>query len=350
MSDPVPTSFTCNENDYPSIESIPVYATELIFEENSYSSIQTLDLSRFTQLKTLIVKNGAFANCYYVYLDNPDLAVIDIGDNCFTGVPPTGEARRLAGFPATFVIANVLNLSTFKIGSGSLTSVSSIDIGNVSDSVQMTVGHGSFSNVETIIVEDSNVSQVFGNSLAGAIESGNPGKTVAVVIRPTEAPTTLPPTTLPPTTLPPTTLPPTTLPPTTLPPTTLPPTTLPPTTLPPTTLPPTTQPPVICDPQPLVISSNSDCYKINQNGWTSITVNEGYCNSITGDINISNNPCLQSIVVKKRAFMNVNSLTISNNPLLQTIETDGNTSYNSNPFENLKSYVLISSYPYFILG
>ena len=100
----------------------------------------------------------------------------------------------------------------------------------------------------------------------------------------------------------------------------------------------------------LIFSSNSDCYKINQNGWTSIYVNEGYCNDMTSDINISNNPCLQSIVVKKKSFMNVNSLTISNNPLLQTIETDGIAYYNSNPFENLKSYVLISSYPYFVLG
>ena len=78
VTDPVPTSFTCNENNYPSIESIPAYATELIFEENSYSSIQTLDLSRFTQLKTLIVKNGAFANCYSVLINNPTLTVIDI--------------------------------------------------------------------------------------------------------------------------------------------------------------------------------------------------------------------------------------------------------------------------------
>ena len=63
---------------------------------------------------------------------------------------------------------------------------------------------------------------------------------------------------------------------------------------------------ITCYSQPLVISSNSDCYKINQNGWTSITVNEGYCNDITSDINISNNPCLQSIVVKKESLMNVN--------------------------------------------
>ena len=87
----------------------------MIFEENSYSSIQTLDLSRFTQLKTLIVKNGAFANCYHVYLDNPELKVIDIGDNCFTGVPPTGEARRLAGFSFGLVFANLPSLKRLTI-------------------------------------------------------------------------------------------------------------------------------------------------------------------------------------------------------------------------------------------
>ena len=104
----------------------------------------------------------------------------------------------------------------------------------------------------------------------------------------------------------------------------------------------------MCSSQPLVISSNSNCYKINQNGWTSIYVNEGYCNGITGDINISNNPCLQSIVVKKKSLMYVNSLTISNNPLLQTIETDGTVSYSTGAFENLKSFVLISSIIHFV--
>ena len=106
--------------------------------------------------------------------------------------------------------------------------------------------------------------------------------------------------------------------------------------------------PIVCSSQPLVISSNSNCYKINQNGWTSITVNEGYCNDITSDINISYNPCLQSIVVKKRAFMNVNSLTISNNPLLQTIETDGTIEYNTASFRNIQTTVVISSITHLI--
>ena len=101
--------------------------------------------------------------------------------------------------------------------------------------------------------------------------------------------------------------------------------------------------PIVCSSQPLVISSNSNCYKINQNGWTSITVNEGYCNDITSDINISNNPCLQSIVVKKKSLMYVNSLTISNNPLLQTIETYGTINKATGAFEFLKTTVVISS-------
>ena len=97
----------------------------------------------------------------------------------------------------------------------------------------------------------------------------------------------------------------------------------------------------------LIISSNSNCYKINQNGWTSIYVNQGYCNDITSDLNISNNPCLQSIVVKKKSFMNVNSLTISNNPILQTIETDGTVHWDGS-FQNTKTTVVISSIIHFI--
>ena len=77
-------------------------------------------------------------------------------------------------------------------------------------------------------------------------------------------------------------------------------------------------------------------------------MNEGYCNDITSDINISYNPCLQSIVVKKKSFMNVNSLTISNNTLLQTIETDGTVSVATGAFEFLKTTVVISSIIHFV--
>ena len=111
--------------------------------------------------------------------------------------------------------------------------------------------------------------------------------------------------------IPPTTIPPTTIPPTTQPPTTLPPTTLPPTTLPPTTLLPTTQPPDNCiSTDELHVLSDNDCERLLENGWKSITVNEGLCNSMTNNLTISDNPCLESIVLKKNSLKYLNSLFI----------------------------------------
>ena len=80
---------------------------------------------------------------------------------------------------------------------------------------------------------------------------------------------------------------------------------------------------VVC--QPLTITSNSDCNKLLQNGWKSITVNEGLCNSMTNNLTISYYPCLESIVLKKNSLKNLNSLVISNNTQLSSIVTeDGN--------------------------
>ena len=84
------------------------------------------------------------------------------------------------------------------------------------------------------------------------------------------------------------------------------------------------------DCQPLTISSNSDCNKLLQNGWKSITVNEGLCNSMTNNLTISHNPCLESIVLKKNSLKYLNSLVISNNPQLSSIVIqDGNGGYSS---------------------
>ena len=72
----------------------------------------------------------------------------------------------------------------------------------------------------------------------------------------------------------------------------------------------------------LIISSNTNCEKLHENGWKSITVYEGYCNSIEEDLIIGNNPCLQSITLYKNTLKNLNSLTIINNPQLQSIVTN----------------------------
>ena len=61
----------------------------------------------------------------------------------------------------------------------------------------------------------------------------------------------------------------------------------------------------------LVISSDSDCYKINQNGWTSILVYSGFCKSMKGNIEIKDSSCLRSIETGYNSFKETTSLTLS---------------------------------------
>ena len=101
-------------------------------------------------------------------------------------------------------------------------------------------------------------------------------------------------------------------------------------TVEPSTIPPTTEVPTepACE-EDLVVTSESDCVKLFTNGWKTITVNEGLCNSIESDLMLCDNPCLQEIVIKKNSLQNLNSLKISNNTVLKSIETeDGDGDFN----------------------
>ena len=51
---------------------------------------------------------------------------------------------------------------------------------------------------------------------------------------------------------------------------------------------------------------------IYESGWSSITVKEGYCYSLSGDLVISNNPCLQYIYLQNYALSNIQSVVLSN--------------------------------------
>ena len=79
--------------------------------------------------------------------------------------------------------------------------------------------------------------------------------------------------------------------------------------------------------QSLTVSSDSDCEKLHQDRWKSITVNEGLCNSMRGNLSISNYPCLQSIVLKRNTLKYLNSFVISNNPQLNSIVTKDSALY-----------------------
>lgn len=61
----------------------------------------------------------------------------------------------------------------------------------------------------------------------------------------------------------------------------------------------------------LVVSNDEDCSKLREPGWKTITVNNGLCSSMEDDWIISEEySCLQKLVLKPSALMNLNSLTI----------------------------------------
>ena len=51
---------------------------------------------------------------------------------------------------------------------------------------------------------------------------------------------------------------------------------------------------------------------IYESGWSSITVKEGYCDSLYDDLVISNNNCLQYIYLQDKALSNIQSVVLSN--------------------------------------
>ena len=145
---PLPTSFICNENIYPTIESIPTYATELIFEENSYPGVLTVDFSRFTQLHTLIVKDGAFRNCYDVNFNNPFLNVYSIGENCFSGIAPTTQP------PTTLPTSFICNENIYPTIESIPTYATELIFEENSYPGVLTVDFSRFTQLHTLIVKD----------------------------------------------------------------------------------------------------------------------------------------------------------------------------------------------------
>ena len=61
---------------------------------------------------------------------------------------------------------------------------------------------------------------------------------------------------------------------------------------------------------------------INESGWSSITVKEGYCYSFSDSLVISNNDCLQYIYLQDYTLSNIQSVVLSNLTNLSLIRTE----------------------------
>ena len=61
---------------------------------------------------------------------------------------------------------------------------------------------------------------------------------------------------------------------------------------------------------------------IYESGWSSITVKEGYCDSLSGDLVLSNNNCLQYIYLQDNTLSNIQSVVLSNLTNLSLIKIE----------------------------
>ena len=198
----------------------------LTFRGQSYESLETVDISGFTELRELRFESFAMFNAHTLYISAPKLEVLYIGNGCF------------ASYNSGEFTLDATMLYNVTIGNNCMNYVSTVYLRNMNSGIgQFYIGSNSL--IRLSYIRYSNTLVFYANSLRSAVLMGGYHLSGSIELVDMDAPTTQP------TTLPPTTLPPTTLPPTTQPPTTLPPTTRPPTTLPPTTQPPSTQPPVV---------------------------------------------------------------------------------------------------------
>ena len=61
---------------------------------------------------------------------------------------------------------------------------------------------------------------------------------------------------------------------------------------------------------------------IYESGWSSITVKEGYCYSLSDSLVISNDNCLQYIYLQDYTLSNIQSVVLSNLTNLSLIRTE----------------------------
>lgn len=267
---PSQTSFTCDENSCSSLEDLPESLTTLVFAANSYNTVTSLDLTRFKELKELTFEDNSFANCQSVLVDGQKLETVSIGNGCFQ-TTESSSIRRLSDLLGVFTIFNVGNLKNIVIGNNSMGNFKEIVIEGGCGEVEISMGSDSFSNVEQITVGYSNDDQLMGSAFADAIEKSNSEKKVTIIVK---EPT-----------------------------------------------------PAMCS--DLVVSKESDCVKLYNNVWKTITVERNLCNKMTDDLVISEYPCLQKIVVKAGSLNYLNLLEISNNELLNVIDFEDSHYYNS---------------------
>ena len=330
------TVFSVNEEKYPFIDDIPYFATELVFEENSYPDETYCDLSMFTSLEKVTFKNGAFTNADSFYVSNPYLVSTEMGDDCFNGYyedpteepseEPTEEVsedesgRRLASKNNNkgngkkddeerrkekeekdrewrkrhrgMHIHDGRRLKHFKCGKKSMSRVKKIKIIHISIEFNIELEEGTLQEVEKVEVPKEDkvaVNMTTVNQIIEEVQQNNIIE-IEIVIEKIEV---------------------------------------------------TVEELQVVEYPELRIESDEACSSLLETHWESIIIRNNMCNSLQRDLLISNYPKLYYIEIGDGSLMNLNSFVLRNNDKLEKLIIHKGTQ-DHGCFYNVKS-VIISS-------
>ena len=88
----------------------------------------------------------------------------------------------------------------------------------------------------------------------------------------------------------------------------------------------------------MVVTSDAECSELLLTHWNTIVVNEGLCNDMEEDLDISNYSDLESLVIGDNSLKNVPQVIFRNLPVLKTLTIGDNV------FVNTKRVVVDSNW------
>ena len=134
---------------YASIDAIPAEASKIIFKKNSFRGIDTLMISAFPNLESLIFEDSSFPNADLIDIRASQLKNLTVGSNCFSSLEmESNQNRRLMEDGSlSFFTPQLVRMV---IGKGSLLSINTLVLYQISQDVLLELEGFSLSNVGKI--------------------------------------------------------------------------------------------------------------------------------------------------------------------------------------------------------
>ena len=164
------------------MDVVPSDAEKIVIKENSFNQAETLSISNYSNLTSLVFEENVFHNAKSIEISGAQLEELVIGDNCFSDSESGVRAnRRLEDVER--LIFYTPNVKHMVIGTKSLLNVNTLVFYELLDSVEFELGKESMINVN-LIQYNYGISVDTVNNIKSLIENnkGQPGSIVIETI------------------------------------------------------------------------------------------------------------------------------------------------------------------------